>query len=287
MRLDLFQGVCYKTENNAGRNSMPAETNRESLQTGDPRLIVRWAQRYARSRTISFLVQWVFIVTMVMIIGIAATLTNKTYRPESMGLFYLCIVSMVLSILAMTWFSVSKWGGEVIWRITQWLYGDEGYAAYLGDRHDGPTPWWVTALGGGLVVYHLVGAILVSFRILPLAYMQPFSAAYMAPFLALMILYQRLGFWAWIWPIFYAAHGVMMVMGLPIGFPGQWQLLDMAVPVFGYGLIAILTGHVYSRFALQQLKRLTRDGLIDAPAEEDDALPRQGDESAGSGGQPL
>lgn len=265
---------------------MPAETNREPLQPGDPRLIVRWAQRYARSRTISFLVQWVFIVAMVMLIAIAAALTNKTYHPETMGLFYACIIAMGLSILGLTWFSVSKWGGDLIWRITQWLYGEEGYAAYLGDRDDGPTPWWVTALGGGLVVYHLIGAILVSFRILPLAYLQPFSAAYMAPFLVLMILYQRLGFWAWIWPLLYGAHGMLLVMGAPIGFPGQWQLLNMVVPVFGYGLIAILIGHFYSRFALRQLKRLTRDGLIDAPAEDDDAPPQQSGENDGPGGQP-
>ncbi len=52
----------------------------------------------------------------------------------------------------------------------------------------------------------------------------------------------------------------------------------MVVPVFGYGLFAIVVGHIYSRFALWQLKRLARAGL-DASAEEaaDDERPEAGD----------
>ena len=247
---------------------MTAEHSPQTLQPGDPRLIIRWARRYARSRTISFLVQWVVIVSMIIAIGVATALTNLASRQESQVLFYVSVVTMIASIVTLTWFSVSKWGGEVIWRITQWLYGREGYVSYDGERNDGPTPLWMTGLGGGLVVYHLVGALLVSFGYLQLKHMQPYSAAYMAPFLIIMILYQRLGFWAWIWPILYALHGVVLAAGVAVGFRGQWQLLNMVVPVFGYGLAAILIGHLYSRFALRQLKRLARSGL---PADMDDA----------------
>lgn len=261
---------------------MPASTNLNQLQLGDPRLIIRWARRYAKSRTISFLVQWVFIVLIVIAIGVAASLTNIAYRSANTVLFYISIVSMALAILALTWFSISRWGGQLIWSITQWLYGEEGYVAYLGDRPDVPTPWWITALGGGLVVYHLIGAILVSFNYLSLNYMQPYSAAYMAPFLIVMILYQHLGFWAWIWPLLYAAHGILLLTGQPVGFTGQWQLLNMVVPVFGYGLVAILVGHAYSRFALWQLKRLTRSGLAPAGEDPEGDTPRPlpGDEAS-------
>lgn len=242
-----------------------------SFQAGDPRLIMRWARRYAKSRTISFLVQWVFIVVMVLAIGVAGSLTNIAHRSNNMVLFGISVVAMVVTILALMWFSVSKWGGELIWRITQWLYGEEGYVSYLGDREDGPTPWWVTALGGGLVVYHLIGALLVSFNYLYIRNMQPFSAAYMVPFLGAMIVYQRLGFWAWIWPVLYGVHAVLIVLGIGPALYGPWQVLTMIVSVFGCGLVAILVGHAYSRFALWQLKRLARSGLPDTPADQDDA----------------
>lgn len=246
---------------------MSPEMRSDNLQIGDPRLIVRWAQRYAKSRTVSFLVQWVVIVSMIAIIGTAASLTNVAHRAENMSLFYSSIVAMGITIVALTWFSVSKWSGELIWRATQWLYGKEGYVEYLDERADGPMPWWITAMGGGLVVYHLVGAILISFGYLQLKHMQPFSAAYMVPFLAVMIVYQRLGFWAWFWPVLYGVHGILLFIGAPVSFSRQWHLLNIVVPVFGYGLIAILIGHAYSRFALHKLKSLTRSGLTEQDME--------------------
>lgn len=238
------------------------------MQPGDPRLIMRWARRYAKSRTISFLVQWVFIVLMVVIIGVTSSLTSLAYRSENAGLFYVSVAAMVLAIVALSWFSISPWGGEVIFRITRWLYGTEGHVEYSGDTQ--PLPTWLTALGGGMVIYHLVGAILVSFKMLPFQYLQPFSAAYMAPFLALLIVYQGLGFWAWFWPVLYALHAILLLAGVPIGFQGKWMILDMVVPVFAYGLIAILIGHAYSRYALWNLKRLARQGLDDTPLSDDD-----------------
>lgn len=246
-----------------------------SLQPGDPRLIMRWARRYAKSRTISFLVQWVFIVAMVVIIGVAANFTSLSYRSENMGLFSVSVAAMLLSIVGLTWFSVSPWGGEVIYRITQWLYGAEGYAEYTGDQREGPAPVWLMALGGGLVIWHLVGALLVSFRWMSFEHMQPFSALYMAPFLMVLIVYQRLGWWAWLWPILYGGHAALIYLGYPIGFHGKWLILNMIVPVFAYGLIAIVIGHLYSRWALWNLKRVARQGLQDLPAmdEDDDVRP--------------
>lgn len=98
----------------------------QKLQMGDPRLVVRWARRYARSRTISFLVQWAVIVPMVLAVGLAASLTNTAYRTGNMGLFALSMTFMGLVVVALAWFSLSRWGGELIWRVTQWLYGEEG-----------------------------------------------------------------------------------------------------------------------------------------------------------------
>lgn len=250
---------------------MPAAHATPPLEPGDPRRIMRWARRYAKSRTISFLVQWVVIVVIISVVAIAAGLTNQAYRAGNMGLVTISVAAMALSILTLTWFSASAWGGEVVWRVTQWLYGREGYVAYESDAQPGPLPWWISGLGGGLVVYHLLGAMLITFNRLPLNLMQPYSAVYMAPFLGLMIYYQRLGIWAWIWPVLYAAHAVGVLLGWHVVFSRPWEMLNIVGPIFGYGLVAILVGHAYSRFALWQLKRLTRSGLPDwSPEYEED-----------------
>lgn len=246
----------------------------ESRDLVDPRAIALWASRYARSRTISFLVQWVLVVFMVAVIGVAAGLTSSAYEQGNLGLFTLSVALMGVVFLVMAWFSLSQWGADLVWTVTMWLYGKEGYAEASGRE---PMPPWLTALGGGLVAYHLVGAILVSFGLLRLQWLQPFSALYMTPYLCALIVRQRLGWWAWIWPTLYGLHAVALLAGLPMRFPPPWRLLDLIVPVFGYGLLAILAGHVYSRYALRRLKQLTRAVATDLePSDEDPEATPEG-----------
>ncbi len=239
----------------------------------DPRALVLWTRRYAKSRTMSFLVQWVIIVIMVLLIGLAATVTNRAYVEGNALRYWASVSAMVAAILVLVWFSTSNWGGRLIWRVTSWLYRHEGYVAYSEERPLSTRRWWMTVLGGGLVVYHLAGALLVSFHYLELRHMQPFSALYMAPFLMFMVYWQRLGFWAWIWPVLYALHAVLLLSGVALlQFQGEWQLLNMVIPVLGYGLISILAGHLYSRFALYKLKKLARvaaDSTDAEPAKDD------------------
>ncbi len=252
--------------------SSPQNISAEPLE--DPREIAKWANRYAKSRTIPFLVQWVFIVLLGVIIAGVVYLTLMAYRTEHLVWFLLCAAGIVGMVIALAWFTVPKWGGEQIYRISQWVYGEEGYAAYLGgDPEEGiQAPGWVYAGGAGLAVYHLLGALLVTARYLPIWCIQPFSAAYMVPFFFAMTVSQRLGFWAFIWPILYGLHAVLILAGVPIRFTSvHLELLNMIMPVFGYGLVAILVGHVYSRYALHKLKQLARKGL-DAAVEEAHAL---------------
>lgn len=263
--LDLAYRICYNADSDmiAGSEPIMQRGQGKDYQAGDPRLIIRWARRYARSRTISFLVQWVFIVCMVVVVGIAASLTNMAYRSHNDVLVYIAVAFMGLAILILTWFSLSPWGGDLVFRVTQWLYGEEGYVSYAEEE----TPdrarhaWYLTTLGGGLVIYHLVGALLVSLNYLSLRNLQPYSAVYMAPFLAYMIYVQGLGFWAWLWPVCYAIHAILLWQGAPIRFTGDWTLLNMVVPVFGYGLLSILVGHAYSRYAWRKLRKIVRSGL--------------------------
>lgn len=243
---------------------------KKQYQPGDPRQIVLWARRYAQSRTISFLVQWVFIVVMVLAIGLAAGLTQMAHDQGRMGLFTLSVGAMVLTALLMLWFSVSRWSSDLIFSITNWLYGREGYATWSGssDKEEA-LPLWLTGLSGGLLAYHLLGALLISFNYMSIRHLQPWSALYMTPYLVIMVLYQRLGFWAWIWPVLYGIHGFLLYFGLSLRFGREYELLNIVVPIFGYGLVAILTGHLYSRYALLKLKTLTRHAIPDTEAGEE------------------
>jgi len=236
---------------------------------GDPREIAKWAGRYARSRTLPFLVQWVFIVGLVAAIGGLAHVTLVAYQTRHRELLWFCMAAIAVTTVLLTWFSVSKWGGELIWRISQRLYGREGYAAYSGGERVRAMrrAWWIRMVGLGLAVYHLGLALLVGLRYVSYEYLQPWSALYMVPFLVVMVVSQGLGFWAWVWPALYAIHALAILAGAP-HFTGQWFAFDVLVPIFGYGLISIIVGHGYSRYALRRLKALAR--VEDGDSDSDD-----------------
>lgn len=234
---------------------------KKEIHTADPHEIIQWTRRYARSRTIYFLVQWFLIVFVICIIGLVASLTQQAYTAGNKALFYTSVVFLVIAFFFFMWISISQWTAELVWQVTQWFYGKEGFVSPDEKKRSKTLPRWVIALIGLMLVYHILAALLISFRYLSLQYLQPFSAVALVPVLCILIYYQDLGFWAWLWPILYGLHAILLLCDVPISFPAPWYLLNIMIPIFGYGFIAILVGHIYSRYALWRLKSITRQGL--------------------------
>ena len=249
------------------------------LEATDPREIAKWAERYARSRTIPFLVQWVFITTLVVVLGALSQGAILAWETGRSGLQWACVLVIAVLTLTLLWFSIAKGGRRQVWHISQWVYGREGYASHRGRRdvdERAKRMTWLLPVGLGLGIYHLIGLVIVGLGYLDMRYLQPFSALYMVPFLAMMILSQRLGLWAWIWPVLYAVHAVLLFTGVPIHFSGFLRFLDIIIPVFGYGFLSMIAGHFYSRYAFRRLRSLARAGL--EGGEEVDGLVKTGEE---------
>jgi hypothetical protein len=238
--------------------------------TQDPRElreIALWTERYARSRTLPFLVQWLFIVLLVTFVGLLSYLTLYAYWHRDEVLQWIGIGSLGAFSLGLLVFSTSRWGGDQVWRISQWLYGREGYARSSGESSGQPWSNWILPAGVGLALYHVAGGAAIALGFLAPQWGQVLSALYLTPFLAMMILSQRLGFWAWLWPAGYAIHAMLALAGAPVQIGEPWWLLDVVLPLFGYGLISIMVGHAYSRYALRRLKAHARAGLGDSDSD--------------------
>lgn len=246
----------------------------QRLSPEDPREIAKWAGRYARSRTIPFLVQWIFIVTLAVVLGLLSQGAVNAYRARQTTLQWCFTAAIAVTTLTVLWFSVAKWGRVQIWRISQWVYGKEGYVSFEG-RTAPSSParmHWVPIIALLFGVYHLIGAVLVGLHVLPMKYLQPYSAPCMVLFLAIMIIRQRLGFWAWLWPILYGIHALFLIAGVPIRFAGSWGgFFDILLPVFGYGFLSMIVGHMYSRYAFRKLRQLARAGLVDSQTAGEDS----------------
>jgi hypothetical protein len=60
-----------------------------------------------------------------------------------------------------------------------------------------------------------------------------------------------------LWPILYTIHAILIVTGMPILFTEYLIPLNMILPIFGYGFLTYVIGHIYSRYALKKLKGIT------------------------------
>ena len=65
-----------------------------------------------------------------------------------------------------------------------------------------------------------------------------------------------------LWPCLLVIHAALGLAGVP-PFSDEPNAVNILVPTFGYGAIAALVSHVYSRVALRRLRRLARGPEVD------------------------
>ena len=90
-------------------------------------------------------------------------------------------------------------------------------------------------------------------------YLLPLMALFVIPFgvYQYFIMRPRLGPVILIFPILYAIHAILIITGVPIFFTGTFAIpLNMFIPVI-YNFLALIIGHLYSRYALKKLKGIT------------------------------
>ena len=228
--------------------------------------IPKWARRYAQNRTLPVVVfLGIFVFGWCMFAGLSY-LTAWAYKADQR---FLAAVSMlVLCAFAVWWLWFSFVGGTRIMRqISERLYRAEG--SVLVGPPLGPD---ATRQPPTLIVFVFMFCVLASIGLgllgfLPISLMQPVSALYVVPFLCYLGLkMRRIGSpFMLLWPALYGIHAILDVAGVPVRFWGDFHALDIFVPMVGYGLIAALAGHFYSRFALRRLRHLAASP--DAPAE--------------------
>jgi len=152
------------------------------------------------------------------------------------------------------WFSLVG-ANRLLPAIAAWLYRGEGSASLGPDTCHAPALKWAAAfLMAGVTIHVALGFL----GLLPLRLMQPVSLLYVGPFLLIAGLTQRVegSPFMLLWPVLYTIHAGLVLGGAPIQFGKGYDAPNMLEPVVGYGLLAALAGHVYSRFALRRLRAL-------------------------------
>jgi len=227
-------------------------------QNEDIRGIARWTRRYAQNRTLVFIVfELVFLAGAALMGGLSilGAWAHKTgHDPLAVG----AIIALVGFVVWWVWFSFVG-AARLQPRITERLYRGEGQVSIgaPGEKLGCPScPRWVVPVFVLCVLGHTVATYL---DVTPIRYQQPISALYCVPFLSYLSV--RMGKagspFMLLWPALYGLHAVLIVAGAPVYFE-RVEALNMLLPIVGYGIVAGVAGHVYSRVALRRLRALAR-----------------------------
>ena len=227
-----------------------------------------WTRRYAANRTLPVAVNLLAYLVACIAMGGLSYLTVYLWIKAGPALAALGAVPLLGFCAFWVWFSLG--GAErVLARVTRWLYRGEGEATAEATAGIPKLAW----IGFGILLTGMVAeAVLTGMGMVPMGYMQPVSAIFVVPALALMsglpgVRSTPSPFMA-IWPGLYVLHAGLVVAGAPIQFGRQLAILNMLIPVVGYGLVAALAGHVYSRYALRRLREVAAAGGEEGQADE-------------------
>jgi len=235
---------------------METEQNQVLQDTEKLKEIPKWTRKYAQNRALPVLISLLIFSCIFAGIAIPSYFGGKAYRAGNTVLFWICIFVSAIAMISLFFFCVPKWGGKFIERISQRLYGAEGTVLIAGPEAMKKKRWLGYVVGMIFGSCVIGSVILGSKGFLAIEYMQPISALYFVPFTLFLYCWQRpkVGPIVLLWPILYTIHAVLIVVGMPILFTEYLTPLNMILPVFGYGFLTHIIGHVYSRYALKKLK---------------------------------
>lgn len=216
----------------------------------------RWADRYARSRTVGVLLGLLVFCVFFFSLGLFWRLLGYAYQAGNPALLTVVAVALLVLHVGLIWFSMPSRGGRWLERLAARFYGNEGYVApRLALDKDKARRL------GRLAAVLYGGAILASVALGSAGYiredmMQPASAIYVVPF-AVFIAWATRSYVMLIFPALYSVHAVLVLTGVLSQFGGRHMGLNLVVPLIGYMVLGALVGHLYNRFTLRRLRSLS------------------------------
>ncbi len=213
--------------------------------------IPKWTRVYTHNRTLPTLV----IMAVSLVLSVAGCLlfarAGNAYRAGLRTEFAACLTAGLICLAVIMSPAIPSVNRKVRAALSRRLYS-EGVVVADGSAIQRRRRWApFVALAFGSCV---LASVYFGSRI-PAGYEQPVTALYVVPFL--IFLAPENGIAGLLWPLLYGLHAILILAGAPITFHGKWSdLKNLLLPIFGYGILSLLVGHLYSRIALRRLRRL-------------------------------
>ena len=222
----------------------------------------KWVRRYAHNRTLPVLTNLgLFLLGWAAIAGSSTLAAREGQAGHKAVALAFGGVSLV-ACAAWVWLVVTSRLGRLAGALSRRLYGAEGTAVAAAKPCGRSRADWAVPIAFGLCVALTVAA---SFAFGTMSrYMVPIISIYSVPFL--LYIWTRQGGMAapfmLLWPGLLVIHAILALAGVH-PFSGEPNAMNMLVPIAGYGAIAALASHVYSRVALHRIRSLARNPEAD------------------------
>jgi hypothetical protein len=240
--------------------AIPVETKIKDDAPDAPdrvREIPKWVRRYSHNRTLPVLVNLGLFLIAGAVIGGSSTLASREGRAGHKAAALALGAVSLAACAVWVWLVAPRRMGRLIGALSARLYGAEGTVVAAVKPRGRSRADLVVVIAFGLCVALSVAAgfaFETAFR-----YMVPIMATYLVPFL--LYIWARQGGMAapfmLLWPGLLVIHAVLALAGVH-PFSGEPNAVNMLVLPVGYGVIAALASHVYSRVALRRLRSLAR-----------------------------
>jgi hypothetical protein len=226
------------------------------------REVPKWANRYAHNRTLQVMVNMsLYFLAFVAIAGSSKLAGREGQAGHKIAALGWCAVALAAAALWI-WLVATHRLGRMSNAITGLLYSAEGTVVAAARAYRCSHANIVIAIVFPLCVALSVAACLAletAYR-----YWLPITAAYAVPFL--VYVWARQGGMAapfmLLWPGLLLIHAALALAGV-YPFSSEPNALAVLTPTFGYGAVAALASHVYSRVALRRLRSLARGAETD------------------------
>ena len=127
---------------NSKQNNISQEQDTEKLKD-----IPKWTHKYAQNRALPVLISLAIFSCIFMGFAISAHFGGRAYRAGNMVIFWICVFVSSIAMISVFFFSVPRWGGKFIERISQRLYGREGNVLISGPEVMKKKKWLVYVVG--------------------------------------------------------------------------------------------------------------------------------------------
>jgi hypothetical protein len=247
--------------------AIPVETEikDDALDAPDRvREIPKWVRLYAHNRTLPVLANLGLFLLACAAIGGSSTLANSELQAGHRAAAWAFGTFSLAASALWVWLVATRRLERLSGALSDRLYGAEGIAVRAARPCGRFREDLVVAIAFGLcLALHIAAGF--AFETAS-RYMVPIMASYMVPFL--LYIWARQGGmvapFMLLWPGLLAIHAVLALAGVH-PFSGEPNSVSILVPIVGYGAIAALASHVYSRVALRRLRSLARGPAADKP----------------------